>query len=156
MGADEGDDHVDGDRGQGSSSTGRRRKRTGSACDGGEVGRSSTATSQGHDSSSGDRTPKHSKRDGDEGDGADAAVVGGEVRQRRWPEDADADPSSVGCRACCCWKLRRTYRRWTYSYMDAILRKGSRQRASGDRLLQDDLFPVPAAMRADRLADLFW
>jgi ABC-type multidrug transport system fused ATPase/permease subunit len=49
------------------------------------------------------------------------------------------------------------YERWTFSYMNAILRKGSKQQAidNGSHLTQDDLYPVPSSMKSSFLAKKF-
>jgi len=67
--------------------------------------------------------------------------------ERKWPEDADSDQ---------CY-LRQLYKRWTYSYMGKILRKGSQQTFDdGTHLVQDDLFPVPETMEAEHVEKQFW
>jgi len=71
----------------------------------------------------------------------------GGVDGREWPED------SVRSK---CFPVR-VYQRWTYSYMSAILRKGSRQTFDdGTHLVQDDLFSVPHTMESRTLAEKFW
>ena len=39
--------------------------------------------------------------------------------------------------------------------MNTILRKGAKQKKTGDRLTNDDLFPVPTTMESQRLSELF-
>mmetsp|Transcript_7157 Transcript_7157/g.10475 ORF Transcript_7157/g.10475 Transcript_7157/m.10475 type:complete len:1354 (-) Transcript_7157:106-4167(-) len=63
-----------------------------------------------------------------------------------WPEDRNGQIA---------W-LRQVWSRWTYSYMNIVLDKGSRQMLpNGTHLAQDDLFAAPPAMEATRLASLF-
>ena len=45
--------------------------------------------------------------------------------------------------------------RWSYSYLNPLLRKGSRQKKEGFRLDQDDLFDVPQSMSSTLLHDRF-
>lgn len=44
---------------------------------------------------------------------------------------------------------------WTYSYMNPILAKGSRQKRTGQTLTETDLFPAPSHMRSTVLAATF-
>lgn len=73
-------------------------------------------------------------------------------KKKAWPEDPD---ESV-CR------VARVCRRWTYSYMTPILRKGASQHAKKKNkrkasisLSQEDLYAVPQSMRATHLSALF-
>jgi len=55
----------------------------------------------------------------------------GRTKRRRWPEDPDPDEdissNVLRPRRRAWWVLRRTYARWTYCYMNEVLKKGSRQ-----------------------------
>eukprot|EP00563_Minutocellus_polymorphus_P003209 CAMPEP_0181029080 /NCGR_PEP_ID=MMETSP1070-20121207/5007_1 /TAXON_ID=265543 /ORGANISM="Minutocellus polymorphus, Strain NH13" /LENGTH=1343 /DNA_ID=CAMNT_0023106365 /DNA_START=68 /DNA_END=4096 /DNA_ORIENTATION=- len=65
----------------------------------------------------------------------------------RWPEEPGSAP----------WPVL-AYRRWMFSYMARILRKGSRKAlgdGDGARLTQDDLYRVPASMDTARLDQEF-
>ena len=63
-----------------------------------------------------------------------------------WPEDPN-DNISLFC---------QIFQRFTYSYMDSLLRKGSRQTLDdGTHLSQDDLFPVPRTMKSRYLSGKF-
>ena len=58
-----------------------------------------------------------------------------------WPEEAGSAPLAV-----------LEYRRWTFSYMGGILRKGSRQvLEDGTHLTQADLYRVPTSMETAQL-----
>jgi hypothetical protein len=52
--------------------------------------------------------------------------------------------------------LSLTYSRWSYSYMNPILRKGRRQFKDGDHLELEDLYRVPQDMEANYLSAQFW
>jgi hypothetical protein len=62
-----------------------------------------------------------------------------------WPEEKKEMPF-----------LTQTYQRLTYSYMDPLLVKGSRQKfQDGTRLSQDDLFRVPSTLESSFLTQKF-
>lgn len=68
------------------------------------------------------------------------------VSPPKWPEERNKEHS---------W-FRQCYDRWTYSYMDIILEKGSRQFLEGGKnLTHDDLFSVPVAMQSKGLRKQF-
>jgi len=104
-------------------------------------------------------------------------------RRKKWPEDSfrrDGDDGDRYCRPSVVLRrqLYGAYQRWTYSYMNDILRKGYRQQqrrrkrrgrpSSGsvgddttddneehDHLVQDDLFAVPETMESEHLLEKF-
>jgi hypothetical protein len=47
------------------------------------------------------------------------------------------------------------FQKWTYSYMNMLLRKGSKQKLEGSSLCQEDLFTVPPSMKSGFLASEF-
>jgi hypothetical protein len=65
-----------------------------------------------------------------------------------WPEEW-TESSSYAC-------LFREFQKWTYSYMNPLLRKGSKQTLEdGTHLKEDDLFAVPRSMKSEYLVLLF-
>lgn len=60
-----------------------------------------------------------------------------------WPEDG----MTLG--------LWNAYQRWTYSYINPLLNKGSRQKKENFRLDQGDLYKVPHSMSSTLLNDHF-
>jgi hypothetical protein len=66
----------------------------------------------------------------------------------KWPEDREETKL---------WKLLgNEFDKWTYSYMNRLLKRGSRQRIDEDAMLtQDDIFDVPRSMRAQHLVSEF-
>jgi hypothetical protein len=65
-----------------------------------------------------------------------------------WPEESK-EGNSYDC-------LFREFQKWTYSYMDPLLRKGSKQTLEdGTHLTEGDLFAVPRSMKSEYLVVLF-
>lgn len=63
-----------------------------------------------------------------------------------WPEEPSDGTS----------RLALAYRRWTFSFMNRILRKGSKQRRrDGTHLSQEDLFRIPSTMESAYLTSKF-
>ena len=103
------------------------------------------------------------------------------VRRNHWPEEHHQHPNKEDennniahhCCCCCCCLLEWIfieYQKWTYSYMNPILQKGSRQvsqqqqsqqgdgednREEGSLLQLDDLYRVPSSMKSDALVTKF-
>ena len=65
-------------------------------------------------------------------------------RSHQWPEDAEN----------LSWSYR-LFLAWTYAYMSPLLVKGARQHKDGVRLVQEDLFEVPEAMKSESLSTQF-
>ena len=65
-----------------------------------------------------------------------------------WPEDRKETKL---------WSiLRHEFDNWTYSYMNRLLKRGSRQGLEDNtKLTQDDIFDVPQSMRSDHLVSEF-
>lgn len=61
-----------------------------------------------------------------------------------WPEDNME-----------CLSLINVFQRWTYSYLNPLLRTGSQQKKEGFRLEQSHLYKVPQSMSSDLLSDHF-
>jgi len=90
----------------------------------------------------------------------DADANGTAKKQRPWPEDPVEGGQSLSVFR---FIYRRFYERWMFSYMNEILRKGSRQTHGNDKVLNEaheltneDLFAVPKAMDSRLLSSLFW
>jgi hypothetical protein len=65
-----------------------------------------------------------------------------------WPEEW-TEGSSYAC-------LLREFQKWSYSYMNPLLRKGSKQTLEdGTHIKEDDLFAVPRSMKSEYLALIF-
>ena len=84
-----------------------------------------------------------------------------ETSEKVWPEEARLASSSSSLLLSLSW-WRQVYNRWTYSYMNEILAKGSEQakrnnNKNGPRVLlsAEDLYPVPATMTAQHLSREF-
>lgn len=72
--------------------------------------------------------------------------VQAEKPDRTWPEEPNDHTS----------RLASIYLRWTYSYMNRILSKGSRQMLpDGTHISEDDLYVVPGSMQASFLVSKF-
>ena len=70
-----------------------------------------------------------------------------------WPEDDSIELLSQ--RSC----LKRTYNKWTYSYMNRLFTKGAKQRKDKSisaQLKQSDLFSIPKNNDAALLNQRFW
>jgi hypothetical protein len=65
-----------------------------------------------------------------------------------WPEEWTEGSS--------CAYLFREFQKWTYSYMNPLLRKGGKQTLDdGTHLTEDDMFDVPRSMKSEYLVLLF-
>jgi len=71
------------------------------------------------------------------------------AERKAWPENFGRERNIKR------WLLG-IYNRWSYSYMNPVLRKGRRQFKDGEHLLLEDLYEVPDDMRSELLVERFW
>lgn len=79
--------------------------------------------------------------------------VSNDIPTHPWPEDDSIELLSQ--RSC----LKRTYNKWTYSYMNRLFTKGAKQRKDKSisaQLKQSDLFSIPKNNDAALLNQRFW
>ena len=66
-----------------------------------------------------------------------------------WPEENSESHQGINF-------FVHEYRKWTYSYMNPLLQKGSQQTfADGSHLGQDDLFRIPSSIKSSFLSSEF-
>jgi len=69
-----------------------------------------------------------------------------------WPEDKDDNNS-------CVQRIKSTYTKWTYSYMNRLFTKGAKQKhdkSVNAQLKQSDLYSIPSKNDASLLNEQFW